>query len=148
MMPCPSLSLYKNLSPKFIGFVARSLCYHSRRGFSSFNAAHQDVPLTAGFLSGFPFPFFSDPYLLTQILFLPPQPKKQSNEELAVQEKVLSLLVSELSQPNAVVRKNIKSLLHQLAELTGSEVSALHLRTHPSVFSQVHNILTCICLGR
>ncbi|KAL6045043.1 putative transformation/transcription domain-associated protein [Balamuthia mandrillaris] len=39
--------------------------------------------------------------------------------------KILSLLVSELSQPNATVRKNIKTLLQQLAEFTETEISTM-----------------------
>lgn len=38
---------------------------------------------------------------------------------------MLALLAGELSQPNATVRKNIKDLLQQIAELTSTDLTTL-----------------------
>jgi hypothetical protein len=54
-----------------------------------------------------------------------PQSEEEARDYQGVFRQVLALLAGELAQPNATVRKNIKDLLHQIADLTGTDLTTL-----------------------
>jgi len=46
-------------------------------------------------------------------------------EDQGIFKQALNLLAGDLAQPHSTVRKNIKKLLHQIAELTKTDLTTL-----------------------